>query len=99
MFGLPFGAREPRVEAAVLGLMGNLPAFGDHLAVYAADIQCPVLFLQQLQDELVPPEAAAALFDQIASGEKELRANDGAHAAVPPDTFDETEAFLARHLC
>ena len=99
MFGLPFVAREPRVEAAVLGLMGSLPAFGAHLAAYAADVQCPVLFLQQLQDELVPPEAAVALFDQISSDDKELRANTGAHAAVPPDAFDETEAFLARHLC
>jgi len=98
MFGLPFVASEPRVDTAVLGLMG-VDVFGaNRLSNYAAEVRCPVLFLQQLDDELIPNEGASALFDAIASEEKELHANAGAHSAVPPEEFDKTEAFLAQHL-
>ncbi|MFP8881576.1 MAG: dienelactone hydrolase family protein [Myxococcota bacterium] len=98
MFGLPFVASEPRVEAAVLGLMGTGVFAGDRLSAYAAKVRCPVLFLQQLDDELIPKEASSALFDLLATDEKQLHANAGAHAAAPPEEFDKTEAFLAHHL-
>jgi len=98
IFGLPFVAREPRVQAAVLGLMGTGGFMGDTLLPYAADIRCPVLFLQQLDDELIPNETGVALYESLATGEKELHRNPGAHAAIPPAEFDHTEAFLAQHL-
>ena len=98
IFGLPFVAREPRVEAAVLGLMGTGGFMGDMLLPYAADIRCPVLFLQQLDDELIPGDTCAALYESLATEEKALHRNPGAHAAIPPAEFDNTEAFLAQHL-
>ena len=98
MFGLPFVASEPRVDAAVLGLMGVGVFGGNRLSNYAAEVRCPVLFLQQLDDELIPNKGASALFEAIASDEKQLHANPGAHPAVPPEEFDKTEAFLAHHL-
>ncbi len=55
-------------------------------------------FLQQWDDELIPRDNAAALFDAIASTDKRLHAHPGAHAAVPPEEFAFTEAFLAERL-
>lgn len=109
MFGLPFVASEPRIGVAVLGLMGatalagvqadpDRPEFAQRLIELAPAVRCPVLFLQQLEDELIPRAAAFDLFDRIGSADKRLHANPGAHAAVPADEFAYTQAFLARHL-
>ena len=98
MFGLPFVAAEPRIAVAVLGLMGSAEFLGGRLADAAREVRCPVLFLQQWNDELIPRDATAALFDAIATGDKRLHANPGAHAAVPADEFAHTQEFLARHL-
>jgi dienelactone hydrolase len=97
-FGLPFAAAEPRVSVAVLGLMGTFGPSAERLRRDAARIRCPVLFLQQWNDELIPREAVSDLFDALGTGDKRLHANPGAHAAVPPEEFGSTEAFLARHL-
>ena len=98
MFGLPFVAAEPRIAVATLGLMGT-GVFGDgRLERDARDVVCPVLFLQQWDDELIPHENAAALFGEIASTDKRLHAHPGAHASVPPEEFAATEAFLAERL-
>jgi dienelactone hydrolase len=109
MFGLPFVASEPRIGVAVLGLMGATPGAGEQtngdrrefaqrLVELAPAVHCPVLFLQQLEDELIPRAAALDLFDRIGSVDKRLHANPGAHAAVPADEFAHTQEFLARHL-
>jgi dienelactone hydrolase len=109
MFGLPFVASEPRIGVAVLGLMGatagageqadsDRPEFAQRLVELAPAVRCPVLFLQQLEDELIPRAVAADLFDRIGSVDKRLHANPGAHAAVPADEFAHTQEFLARHL-
>jgi dienelactone hydrolase len=109
MFGLPFVAAEPRVSVAVLGLMGalsvpdsriseNVAAIGERLLADAAEIRCPVLFLQQLEDELIPREAVMALFDALGTADKRLHANPGPHADVPPDEFSQTQSFLAERL-
>jgi dienelactone hydrolase len=98
MFGLPFVAAEPRIAVATLGLMGT-GVFGEgRLERDAADVTCPVLFLQQWDDELIPRENGAALFGAIASTDKRLHAHPGAHAAVPPEEFTCTETFLAERL-
>lgn len=96
--GLPFVAAEPRVRAAVLGLMGVQGPTGRRMADDARKLRCPVLFLQQWDDELVPRERAAALFDAIASPDKQLHANPGRHAAVPAREVRASEDFLALHL-
>lgn len=97
-FGLPFVAAEPRVSVAVLGLMGTFGPNAERLRRDAARIRCPVLFLQQWNDELIPREAVSDLFDALGSEDKRLHAHPGAHAAIPPEEFGHTEAFLARHL-
>ncbi|HZN15752.1 MAG TPA: dienelactone hydrolase family protein [Acidimicrobiales bacterium] len=95
MFGVPFVASEPSVRVAVLGLGG---AIGQRYTASAADIRCPVLFLQQLDDELVPRASALELFLAIGSADKRLHAHPGPHIAVPPEEFEQSEAFLAQHL-
>lgn len=95
LFGVPFVAAEPNVKAAVLGLMG---AAGKRYTATAADIACPVLFLQQLDDELMSRETCLELFLAIGSTDKRLHANPGAHSAVPAEEMEASEAFFVRHL-
>jgi pimeloyl-ACP methyl ester carboxylesterase len=107
IFGLPFVAAEPRVRAAVLGLMGVSPEpttdpWQAHnqlrLGGDARRITVPVLFLAQSDDELVPRDHALALFDLLATRDRRLHLNPGAHAAVPAEEYGHSEAFLARFL-
>ena len=95
MFGVPYVAADPTVRAAVLGLGG---AIGRRYTATAADIKCPVLFLQQLDDEIVPRDSALELFLAIGSNDKRLHAHPGIHVAVPPEEFEQSEEFLAKHL-
>lgn len=97
MLGAPFVAATPEVRCAVLGLMGS---FGedDPWTTAAAKIECPVLFLTQLDDELVPVDRALSLFGTIGSGDKRLHAHPGVHAAVPREEMEASEAFLTKHL-
>jgi dienelactone hydrolase len=98
IFGVPYVASEPRVRVAVLGLMGLIAPLDTRLAADAAYINCPVLFLQQLDDELISANAAVELFRAIASTDKRLHAHPGAHSAVPVEEIEASESFLARHL-
>jgi len=91
--GMPLVAAEPRIGAAVLGLFGS-----PGLHATAARIAVPVEFQLQWDDELVPREAALALFDALGSAEKTLHANPGGHAGVPRSEVDSSERFFARHL-
>jgi dienelactone hydrolase len=98
MFGLPFVSAEPRIEVAVLGLMGTKIGMGQRLLDDAAEMRCPVLFLLQWDDELIPRASCIELFDAIASEDKSLHANPGRHSAIPPSEFLGTQAFLADRL-
>ena len=91
--GLPLVAAEPRITAAVLGLMGH-----ETLAEQAARITVPVEFLLQWDDELVPRADGLALYDAFGSACKTLHANPGRHGEVPLFELDSTERFFARHL-
>ena len=91
--GLPLVAAEPRIGAAVLGLMG-LPSLEEP----AARLSVPVEFHLQWDDEIVPRADGLALFDAISSKEKTLHANPGRHMDVPGFEVDSTERFFARHL-
>jgi dienelactone hydrolase len=95
LFGVPFVAAEPRVQVAVLGLMGLA---GQRYAETASRLTCPVLFLQQLDDELIRAADCLALFLALGSTDKRLHANPGAHSAVPVEEIEHAEAFLAKHL-
>jgi dienelactone hydrolase len=98
ILGLPFVAAEPRVKAAVLGLMGATGPTKERIAEDAPRITCPVLFLVQWDDQLFPTETAFALFDSIGSEDKRLHAAPGPHGAVPEEELAASEAFLARYL-
>jgi dienelactone hydrolase len=91
--GVPLVAAEPRITAAVLGLMGS-----ETLAVPAARITVPVEFHLQWDDEIVPRESGLALFGAIGSAEKTLHANPGGHTDVPMFEIDSSVRFFGRHL-
>ncbi|MCK9931983.1 alpha/beta hydrolase [Frankia sp. Mgl5] len=96
--GMPFVAAEPRITAAVFGLVGCDTHTGDTLTDAAARLTVPVRFLLQWDDELVPREAGLALFDAIASPDKTLHANPGRHVDLPRAEMDSDERFLTHHL-
>ncbi len=98
IYGLPFVAAEPRVQAAVLGLMGLVGPTRDRLAEDARRLTCAVLFLQQWDDELFDREGVLALFDALGSLDKRLHAHPGNHAAVPEEEAVMSEQFLVRYL-
>ncbi|MFD0883945.1 alpha/beta hydrolase, partial [Streptosporangium algeriense] len=91
--GIPLIAAEPRIRAAVLGLLG---VYG--LAEEAARVTVPVRFLMQWDDRPVPRDQALALFDALASPQKTLHANPGGHGDVPPFEMESAARFLTRHL-
>jgi dienelactone hydrolase len=91
--GVRLAAAEPRITAAVLGLVAS-----DGLAEAAASITIPVEFLLQWNDEAVPLESGLALFGAFASAEKTLHANAGLHRDVPMFEVDSSARFFARHL-
>jgi dienelactone hydrolase len=97
MFGAPFVAATPEVRVAVLGLMGDLDA-AHPWSTSAAAITQPVLFLAQLDDELVPFDGAVSLFRNLGSADKRMHAHPGLHSAVPIEEIEASEAFLAAHL-
>ncbi len=98
IYGLPLVAAERRIQTAVLGLMGTFGPTGERLGKDAAAIECPVLFLMQWDDELIPRNRCLDLFDQIGSRKKELHARPGRHAEISPEEFLYSERFLAKNL-
>jgi pimeloyl-ACP methyl ester carboxylesterase len=98
IFGLPFTAAEPRVQVAVFGLMGLVGPTRERLAADAAKVNCPVLFIQQWDDQLLPRPEVLALFDALATVDKRLHAHPGDHSSVPVEEVEFSINFLARHL-
>ncbi|MGH9019028.1 MAG: dienelactone hydrolase family protein, partial [Acidimicrobiales bacterium] len=98
ILGPPLVAAEPRIGVAVLGLMGLTGPTRERLAADAPHVRCPVLFLLQWHDELFARQDVIDLFDALGSADKRLHAHPGAHGAVPPEEFEASERFLARHL-
>lgn len=98
IYGIPFVASEPRVQAAVFGLMGLLGPTRERMEADSRDVVCPVLFVQQWDDQLVPRDAAFELFDALGCLDKRLHAHPGQHAAVPAEELLASVDFLARHL-
>lgn len=90
---VPLAADEPRVAAAVVGLVGH-----QHLEAAAGRIRVPVQFVLQWDDEHVPRASGLALFDAFGSADKTLHAYPGPHAGVPAHEYDSAEHFFGRHL-
>jgi cephalosporin-C deacetylase-like acetyl esterase len=91
--GIRLVAVEPRITAAVLGLIGS-----DWLADFAARVTIPVEFVMQWDDEGHSRESVMELFDALGSAEKTLHANPGAHREVPLFEIDSSVRFFTRHL-
>jgi dienelactone hydrolase len=91
--GIPLIAAEPRIRAAVLGLLGATA-----LAETAARVTVPVQFLLQWDDERVPRHQGLALFDALGCIEKTLHANPGRHSDLPRFETDCSLAFFRRQL-
>jgi dienelactone hydrolase len=98
ILGLPLVAEEPRIEAAVLGLMGLSGPTRDRLEEAAASLRCPVLFFVQWHDELFPRDRAFALFDAISSPDRRLHAHPGGHGEVPTEALRASITFLTDRL-
>jgi len=98
MMGIPLIAAEPRICSAVLGLMGTWGPNCDRLVEDAPKIHCPVRFLAQWDDEVVPRETVLDLFDRLGSEKKSLRAHPGRHVQVPAQEMRSVVDFLASHL-
>ncbi|HEX5587161.1 MAG TPA: alpha/beta hydrolase [Acidimicrobiia bacterium] len=106
IYGTALTAAEPRITAAALGLSGivddgegPMAEIGDRLEADSAKISCPVLFLVQADDEVVPRDAAFRQFATFASVHKRMHVNAGRHMHVPLDETPFIELFLASHLC
>ncbi len=101
IFGAPLVAAEPRIEVAVLGLMGvtgPTERFRQQIRSAALAIRCPVFFVMQLEDELFTREQYLELFDAFASTDKRLHANPGLHPQVPVEELDFSVEFLRGRL-
>lgn len=95
VIGLPFVASEPRLDCAVLGLMG---LSADARGEASRSIKIPVLFLVQWDDELVRRTDALTLFDTLGSKDKTMHVHPGVHIAVPVEEIEASERFFAKHL-
>ena len=100
IFGVPLVAHEPRIQVAVLGLMGiSGPVYYRPMIEAAASkITCPLFFIEQREDELFPRSEYSALFDAFASQDKRLHANPGLHPNVPLEELRFSVEFLSKYL-
>jgi dienelactone hydrolase len=98
IIGLPLVAAEPRVEVAVLGLMGLTGPTRARITEDAPKVRCPVMFLVQSDDELFAREHAIGLFDAIGSTDKRMHVHPGRHGEMPPEAFRSSESFLVGRL-
>jgi dienelactone hydrolase len=96
-YGVPFLASEPRVQCAVLGLAG-LQMGGAAFEQSAQRIAIPLLFMFQLNDELMTPQSGLALFSAFGSKVKSMHLNPGGHVQTPMFEREYYETFYERHL-
>jgi alpha-beta hydrolase superfamily lysophospholipase len=98
MMGLPVTASDKRIKVALLGLMGNWGPNADDLVRLAPQVNCPVRFLLQWDDEIVPLDSGLELFGKLGTKDKTLHVNPGIHTAIPPFEFAETADYLDQRL-
>jgi fermentation-respiration switch protein FrsA (DUF1100 family) len=63
----------------------------------APKLSCPVRFLVQWDDELVPRETALKLLDMLGSKRKTLIANPGIHQNMPIPELESSIGYLDRY--
>ena len=98
MMGLPVTASDDRIKVALLGLMGTWGPNKDDLQRLAPDVRCPVRFLVQWDDEIVPRDTCIELFGMLGSEKKTMHVNPGAHSAVPVFEITASADYLANYL-
>ncbi len=100
IFGIPFVASRSDVTVATLGLIGVASDFphDEELMQASAQIDMPVLFLMQLEDELFTREGYLKVFDAFPSNDKRLHANPGLHPEVPAEELDFAFEFLVGYI-
>ena len=98
MMGLPVTASDERIRVAVLGLMGTWGPNGEELKALAERVTCPVRYLVQWDDEIVPRDRCLELFGLLGSKKKTLHANPGKHQAVPEFEIAGSVQYLDRYL-
>jgi pimeloyl-ACP methyl ester carboxylesterase len=98
MMGLPVAATDERIRVAVLGLMGNWGPNAVDLERLAPQLSCPLRFLVQWDDEVVPRDSCFDLFGMLGSERKTLHANPGIHTAVPDFEVTASVDYLDHHL-
>ncbi len=91
-FGIPLLAAEPRLRAAVIGLIG--PEAGDSITAAAAQVTVPVRSILNWDDELFAIGGAIDLYAAIPAEDKRLCIVPGAHGAVPDDEYERLADFL-----
>ncbi len=98
MMGLPVTASEARIRVALLGLMGRWGPNGEDLVGLAPEVTCPVRFLVQWDDEIVPRDACIELFGLLGSAKKTMHVNPGKHQDVPVFEVAGSVEYLDRYL-
>ena len=99
MMGLPVTASDKRIKVALLGLMGGGGVNGADLLRMAPEVSCPVRFLLQWDDQLIPLKEGLELFDRLGTKHKTLHANPGLHSAVPRfELFSGSVDYLDQRL-
>lgn len=97
VLGIPTVAEEPRFRCAVFAIGGIQAERPNLLSRAAAQIDRPVLLVNQSEDEMFSREAVFRLFDPIA-GPKSVTFYPGAHGAVPREAMEQMRGFLRAHL-
>lgn len=98
MMGLPVTATDSRIRVALLGLMGTWGPNGEDLKRLAPNVSCPVRFLVQWDDDIIPRDSCLELFGTLGSEKKTLHANPGIHTAVPQTEIASSVEYLDRYL-
>ena len=95
-FGVPLLAEEPRIAAAVTGLVGTNA--GSYILPAARRIEMPLLFIAMWDDELFPVAGAIELFAAMPATDRRLHVFPGPHTGMPRDEEAVAVGFLRTRL-